>query len=180
MQPPAYFIQIAYTWDGIKIPELETAAITFRIDHSGLHVAIQARFHGDKTPAALPGPTDRLWEYEVVELFLSGDDDRYLEIEFGPHGHFLVLQLAGIRNVTKKLLPMAYATQITGSCWQATAHLPLSSLPTNPNRINAYAIHGSGKDRRYLAAFPVPGYKPDFHQPQFFRPIAGLATTTSV
>ena len=31
-----------------------------------------------------------LWDYEVVELFLlNSDTEEYLELEFGPHGHYL-------------------------------------------------------------------------------------------
>ena len=31
------------------------------------------------------GPTDKLWDYEVVEaFFLNSTDQTYMEVEFGP------------------------------------------------------------------------------------------------
>ncbi len=42
-------------------------------------------------------------------------------------------------------------------------------------RANAYAVHGQDKGRRYLAAFPVPGETPDFHQSHYFRSMDDLA-----
>jgi hypothetical protein len=34
-----------------------------------------------------------LCNHDVVELFLLGKDERYLQPEIGPYGHYLVLQL---------------------------------------------------------------------------------------
>ena len=41
-------------------------------------------------------------------------------------------------------------------------------LPEGLDRFNTYRIHGAGLARQYLAAFPVPGEKPDFHRLEFF------------
>jgi hypothetical protein len=41
-------------------------------------------------------------------------------------------------------------------------------VPEGPWRFNAYAIHGVGAARRYLAHFPVPGPRPDFHRLECF------------
>ena len=55
--------------------------------------------------------------------------------------------------------------------WTADARLPASWLPPRPWRANAYAIHGSGTQRRYLACHPVPGDTPDFHRLHLFPPL---------
>ena len=50
-----------------------------------------------------------LWDYEVVEgFFLSSKTQQYLEVEFGPHGHHLVLFLEGRKNIIKECIPIDY------------------------------------------------------------------------
>jgi hypothetical protein len=44
----------------------------------------------------------------------------------------------------------------------------MEQLPQPFSHVNAYAIHGQAAARCYQAAFPVPGERPDFHQPRFF------------
>src|SRR5690606_32296345 len=124
---------------------------------------------GDPPPAGPPGPTDRLWEHEVVELFVLGDGERYTEIELGPHGHHLVLQLDGVRRPVRARVPIASEAAITGDRWRGVAHVDGRWFPT-PRRWNAYAVHGRGDDRQHLAAVPVPGPAPDFHRLACFAP----------
>jgi len=54
----------------------------------------------------------------VVEAFFLGTDDRYLEVEVGPHGHYLVLQLHGSRNLVRDHVPIpSVSTEISeGMC----------------------------------------------------------------
>ena len=106
----------------------------------------------------------------MVELFLLGAASSYIEIELGPHGHYLVLQLKGVRHMTGAHIPMIYTTERRGERWRGRAQLPLTHLPKGVDRANAYAIHGTGDQRRYLAAVPVPGDKPDFHRLDAFEP----------
>jgi hypothetical protein len=54
-----------------------------------------------------------------------------------------------------------------GAAW-----IPRAWLPRGADRVNAYAIHGRGPSRRYLAAFPVPGDQPDFHRLDRFGALA--------
>ena len=147
-----------------------------RLTASALRVAVSAPFHDDPPPPGEPGSTEGLWEYEVVELFVAGpaDDDAvpYTEIELSPWGHHLVLQLHGIRNRVATGLPIAFRTQRRGNLWLGVARIDMALLPQQPWRINAFAIHGVGDDRRYLAATPLPGERPDFHQPARFLALA--------
>lgn len=161
-------LTIAQTWNGEPIPDSERVSVSTRITEQSLEVTVEAPFHGDPPPVAPPGSVDRLWEHEVVELFVAADDDHYLEVELGPHGHFLVLALRGARNVTQLGLPIEYEARVDGSRWRGLATVPMKSLPAAPHRINAYAIHGVGAARRYLAWQPVPGDKPDFHRLECF------------
>jgi len=157
-------------WNGEPALASERSEVVFTLTPEGLTVEITARFYGDKAPATAPGRTDTLWEYEVIELFLANDAGHYLEMEFGPHGHYLALQFSGIRQLNRQDIPASFHTKIHNEFWHGTARLEASSLPAQLRRANAYSIHGQGQNRRYLAAFAVPGPRPDFHQPQFFQP----------
>jgi hypothetical protein len=158
-------------WDGAPARSDEAARVDLRLDATILEVSVAAPLHGDPAPPGSPGSRDRLWEYEVVELFLLGHEDRYLEIELGPHGHHLVLQLQGARNLQRSGLPITYDVELRDGHWHGRAVLPASLVPKGLHAANAYAIHGEGPERRYLAAWPVPGEAPDFHRLEDFQPI---------
>ena len=46
--------------------------------------------------------------------------------------------------------------------WSGTAHVPIEYFPPGVNKINAYAIHGSGHARQYEALYPA---SKDFSMP---------------
>ncbi len=170
-------LRVGTTWDGAPVGADEAAELRLSWSDGALALAVDAPFHGDPPPACPPGPTEGLWEHEVVEVFLAGaplPDGRipYTEVEIGPHGHYLVLRLLGVRAVETRLLPLTLTVTREGSRWRATARLDRRLVPEGPLRGNAYAIHGVGPARRYLAWQPVPGPAPDFHQPERFAPLA--------
>ena len=162
-------------WDGQAALPGEIATVRLTADGAGLVLSVDAPFHRDPPPDAPPGPTWKLWEHEVVELFLVGRGDPvpYLEVELGPHGHHLVLRLDGIREITASTLPLAVDTHRDGDRWTARAALPPALLPPGVHpgatiAVNAAAIHGVGSARRYLSSAPLPGDQPDFHRLHLF------------
>lgn len=159
------------TWNGGQAGHEEVVSLTARVDDAGLALSISAPFHGDPRPSGPPGRRDRLWEFEVVEFFLVGPADRYVELEFGPGGHWLALGLDGVRNVVDPAIEIRYRATLDGDRWSGEAELDAAHLPERPWRWNAFAIHGMGERRRYLAAHPVPGPHPDFHRPERFPEI---------
>ena len=60
---------------------------------------------------------------------------------------------------------MTYTSQIhhVNGTWEGTISIPLSYIPSGVDRMNAYAIHGSGENRIYEALYPTP--KGKFDQP---------------
>jgi hypothetical protein len=138
----------------------------------GLLLTVDAPFHGDPPPPGPPGSTPELWEHEVVELFVAGegpaDEVEYLEVELSPHGHHLVLRLAGVRKVVAAGLELDFGASIDGGRWRGEARFPRTWLPPPPHRAAAFALHGEGAARRYLASISLPGPRPDFHQPHRF------------
>jgi hypothetical protein len=161
------------TWDGRPARQGEGLTLSLSGTATHLNIGVDAPFHGDPAPAGPAGPYWKLWEYEVVELFVLGAEEHYTEIELGPHGHHLVLRLEGRRNAVAQDLPMQFAASIgaEGKRWRGQAQLARTLLPAGPHRINAYAIHGIGAARRYLAWSPVPGEQPDFHNLDHFRSV---------
>ncbi len=163
--------QIASTWDGQPLPPGERATVSARFADGAFRVEVDAPYAGDPAPTAPPGPTPRLWDYEVVELFVLGDAGHYTEIELGPHGHHLVLQLAGRRQVVAEGLPLRYESRVAGGRFRGVAWLDLGLLPPAPHRANACAIRGVGEARRYMSACPMPGEAPDFHRLECFESV---------
>jgi hypothetical protein len=163
-------LRIERTWDGAPVAPSERATVEVVRGGRALHIGVDAPFWGDPPPPGPPGPTPRLWEHEVVELFVLGAHERYLEVELGPHGHHLVLLLRGRRNVERQGLPLDYTARIEGARWRAAARVPLDLLPPAAGRANAYLVHGAGAARRHLAAHAVPGAEPDFHRLECFGP----------
>ncbi|MEL6348546.1 MAG: hypothetical protein AAFV53_35905 [Myxococcota bacterium] len=158
-------------WAGAPLPPAQHVQLTIQPTQAALLVHVDAPHYGDPLPGVPPGPCWKLWEHEVVELFILGADERYLEVELGPGNHHLVLQLHGTRNVIDRMLPLTFSATVDGARWTGDAAIPWAMLPKGPHRINAYAIHGQGRQRRYLAWQPVPGERPDFHRLAFFTPI---------
>ncbi len=162
---------VACTWDGVPVGPDEHATLELQLEGEELRVRVEAPFHGDPAPHGPPGPCDGLWEYEAVELFLLGADERYLELELGPFGHHLLLELHGARRRVAGPLALDYAAERRGARWSGRARLPRARLPRDLHAANAYALHGIGAERRYLAAQPVGGAAPDFHRLERFAPL---------
>lgn len=51
---------------------------------------------------------------------------------------------------------MVFNATIKGDRWMGEALLPWSYFPPNINKMNSYAIHGSGEKRTYEALYPIP------------------------
>lgn len=164
-------LEIVRDWRGGPIAAGETVRLDLALGADALVIDVAAPLHHDPKPDGPPGSFDALWHYEVVELFLLGDDDRYLEIELGPWGHYLVLELEGRRNVVASGRPIDFGVNRASAGWSGRAVVPAGWIPEPLGLGNAYAIHGSAGRRRHLALHPVPGEAPDFHRLECFGPI---------
>jgi hypothetical protein len=173
-----HLLPIERDFRGGVLPAAHRAQIGVQRAADALIVELDAPYFGDPAPPGRAGPTDRLWEYEVAELFIADAGDRYLEIELSPHGHHLVLELHGVRRVVRAQLPIAYTVQIDRvqlpahpellGRYRGEARIPLEYLPAAPTRGNAYLIHGVAANRCYCAHNPPLGETPDFHRLESF------------
>ncbi|WAS98364.1 hypothetical protein [Nannocystis punicea] len=158
-------IVIDRLWDDRPAAPAERITLDLRARDGALEIAVDAPFHGDPPPPSPPGSTPGLWNFEVVELFLHAPGDRYLELEFGPHGHSLALQFHGVRTLVATVQIDFRADPPASGRWTGEARVPSGLLPRDLARWNAHAIHGQGDARRYLSALPAGGTRPDFHRP---------------
>lgn len=161
-------------WDGAPADPAERFDVRIADGGDALVIEVDAPFHGDPAPDAPPGPLWGLWNHEVVEVFISGfgSPEPYLELELGPHGHHLAIQLQGERSVLASCLPVDLHVEIADGRWRAVARIERRYVPPPPHRLNVTAIHGVGEGRRYLSWVPLPGERPDFHQLGALRPIS--------
>ncbi len=158
-------------WDGGVAQDFEHVTVRLRDEGNGLRVRINGPWHRDAAPPGEPGPTDQLWLHEVVELFIGGPGTDYTEFEVGPYGHYLLLTLSDVRELSAKLLPAEVTVSRDRRGFEARVWISAEHLPDKPWRVNACAIYGKqGPDRRYLSAVALPGDVPDFHQPDAFVP----------
>lgn len=162
---------VGHTWDGEVIGPDEQVIVDLTLSDRALNVEIDAPFHNDPVPSATPGSLEGLWEFEVVEVFLRGDRDTYLELEFGPFGHYLAIGFDGYRRRQRSGLELAFSSSRTKKRWTGRAEVPAAHLPVDVRSCNAFAIHGLAEARRYLAHHPTPGAEPDFHRLESFRPL---------
>ncbi|PCC66517.1 hypothetical protein SAMN02745121_00755 [Nannocystis exedens] len=158
-------------WDGSPALPAERITLDLRARGGALEIGVDAPYHGDPPPPSPPGSTPGLWNFEVVELFLHAPADRYLELEFGPHGHCLALQLDGVRHVVATVEIAFVAEPPAHGRWRGRAVVPPDLLPPGLARCNAHGIHGLGAARRYLSALPAGGTRPDFHRPDVTAPL---------
>ncbi len=163
-------IAIRQTWDGRPCEPAEVVGVRLELGREALDVFVEAPSFDDPAPEAPPGALWGLWGFEVVEVFLLGDSARYLEVELGPHGHHLILSLEGRRQIVGRHEPLSCHVTRHDGRWSGHLRLARSLLPETLRAFNAYAIHGLGDARRYLAAHPVPGDQPDFHRLEHFAP----------
>jgi hypothetical protein len=173
--PARLRLAIERHWDGTRCPDpRRRGELCLALADDALEISASfERQRPPRLPAAPPGTrVANLWEYDVVECFLAGAGGRYLEVELGAAGHFLVLEFAAPRrrsNEHADLHPPVSFREEEGR-WHASLRLPLSLVPEDLCALNAFAIAGG----RHFAHHPVPGRAPDFHQPQAF-PRASLA-----
>ena len=170
-------LAIAHDFRGQRLPESRSALLRLRREGDELCIEVVSPYFGDPAPTTPVGPSDRLWEHEVCEVFIADAAEHYLEIELSPHGHHLVLELNGVRKVVRAQLPIAYSARIEPPAapgqlgrFVGQARVPWEYLPRPALRVNAFAIHGPAAQRCYHAHSAPGGDVADFHQLSSFVP----------
>lgn len=169
-QPDALHLLIEKEWNG-NVCSDDRLRARFAVSQvqEGVRVVAEAPvLEEQKIPEAAVGArVDKLWEYDVAELFLVGPGHQYLEVELGAGGHWLIFGFDAIRqrrDEYKDFVPAFSYKKTEGGTWMSEIIIPFEMVPENIRALNAFAILSG----RFLAYAEVPGKKPDFHQPDFF------------
>jgi hypothetical protein len=174
-QPSTLSFRVDRLWDGNPCPDDRLwAELQLSKGKDGIKVSVQApRLHEQSVPDVPMGSrVDKLWEHDVVELFLVGPGHEYVELELGAGGHFLVLGFSSIRkrvNDFTDFKPIVRFEHTSEKIWASNIVLPWKMIPENLRAINVFAIMAG----QFMAYAPVPGIEPDFHQPDYY-PVVSL------
>lgn len=171
---------IQFEWTGEPLPRSNHAVTWCWVEAQRLHLGWVSPTYGDPAPPLPAGRTPGLWTFEVLEFFVGFGGTRYLEVEFGPHGHHLDLSFDTIRQAKEDVHSVAYTSTHRGRWWSGTATVHLPDDAALPQRTISVAIHGSGDARRWCQSQALPGDRPDFHQPEHWAPAIGASGKPSV
>ena len=188
--------RIESLWDGTKLEEHKRVEFSILFASDRIVITVKAPFFNDPKPHPSPSQGwhhlqhqpghvtdgsgclnfDGLWNFEVVELFIKGKQDKYLEIEMGPHGHFLILACQGYRQCfVRGIEPISYRAEIVDQEWQGVMEIPpqllppVTSIASSLFTYNAYAIHGKGESRIYACKFGPSKAEGDYANPDFHK-----------
>jgi hypothetical protein len=123
------------------------------------------------------GRRDRLWERDVVEVFLQPDPSRpshYKEFEVSPNGMWLDLDIfpGGRADLNSGLL-RSVSVDAAQHAWAAELAVPINSLTSNFTRgavwrANFFRVEGPPDRRSYYSWQPTRTSQPNFHVPEVF------------
>eukprot|EP01147_Barroeca_monosierra_P007578 gene7578-9853_t len=156
-----YTFHIAKTWNGENVSEKKHVEIMLRREDDSMRVIINAPYNGDPQPPSGKGSTMHLWDYEVVEVFFLGHDNKYLEIE--------------VEDV------MTVKTQNSFTLQNTIEHGDSSYLqlfPSDSHLFNYNYQQNDGQEKQryhcrifHPALFPATSgeKEPDFHRLEYFE-----------
>ena len=155
----------------IDYPALETSVKGFWTDQD-LYLLFQCPYKDLNLwlPAMGGGPRNKLWDRDVVEMFLGDDWTRirhYREFEIAPTGDWIDLAIDLDKQTDDQTWRSGWQTLAhidkTSKIWYAAAKIPLKAVSVEPVhagakwRANLYRIEGLGEDpkRHFLCWQPT-------------------------
>ena len=176
--------EISHSWDGDEIDDKDRVSITIGTEGGAepvMIITVDAPYYDNPPPKKHDDTCVCLWDFEVVEVFIKGRMDKYIEIELSPHGDYLILAMDGHKQCFhESLKPKSYCAEISGNRWTGKLVIPFTYLP--PPLVcahcplfcfNAFAMHDEAEKRMHFAHFPASaegGYdQPDFHRLHLFE-----------
>jgi len=202
---------IEQCWDGN--PTVHNYKVKLSVVNGDLAFFIDAPFFNDAAPPDHEDPYAllarsageevgkrhiHLEQYECVSLFIATgslqdvplENQEYIEIVLGPHGHYLISgfsgqgdESGGDQHMLFEVQPVATINEETQR-WQVRAAVPFFFLPApgdDPQdslslrwRFNFCAVHelpNTVEGREYLSHATLPGEVPNFHQLDSFVPL---------
>jgi hypothetical protein len=157
----------------LKKPVQAKASLAGDILISGFSVSSPS-LNARKTLGARQYP----YMFDVVELFVTFSETGfpYYEFEVSPYNQtFQVRIVSRTRHEEGVDLGLVSTATLRTGGWSADLKIPLKSLgwDGDPTKIrgNLYSVLERSPRRSYWSSFLPKAKKPDFHQPQFFKPL---------
>ena len=127
------------------------------------------------------------YQHDVVELFLSVNSSAspnlpYYEFELSPYDQTFNVQILDLHKpfINNIDIGSTHHAEIIPGGWRGQLTIPLKNIgwSGDVSKItgNAYAITGASPQRSYWSLSIPQQPKPNFHQPQFFRPLVKCAS----
>ncbi|KAI9562679.1 hypothetical protein GHT06_010133 [Daphnia sinensis] len=161
-------LEIKHTWNGTLLDSKDIVKLQIGTQSGlGLIIQIDAPLYGDPRPPSPSGwPSNGLSSYEVIHLFLLGENDtKTLELQFGPMGHYAVVFWTGRTQLADLEREITYRSAMYSNRWMGEALIPLAYLPPRVYKCNAHSAHGpQGNQRQVNSLYPANSneVRPDF------------------
>ncbi len=170
-------LQLSYP---AQSPLRQPVDVQFELNGDVLSIFFEVRSSAINAKPTL-GPGEYPFQHDVVELFISaggrGSPMPYYEIELSPYDQIFEVRIDDLKKPFINNIDMGIEHEVkrTPTGWTAQMSIPLEGLNWNgdPASIigNAYAIQGRAPSRSYWSLSLPHQLKPNFHQPQFFKPL---------
>jgi alpha-galactosidase len=187
---PAEPVVFSSDWQGKNSdPELETQ-VRLLWSPETLFLRYHSRFStltvfADADPS---GRRDRLWDRDVVEVFLQPDPTypgHYFEFEVSPNGFWIDLNIEhGERSDPQSGMKCRAHIDENAKIWTAELAIPLRGLvlhfePSSIWRVNFFRVEGPCEPRFYSSWRPTNTPQPNFHVPTAFGKLKFLPPADS-
>ena len=122
------------------------------------------------------------YQFDVVELFVTFSETGfpYFEFEVSPYNQTFQVRIVSAKEHHEGVdLGLTSTAVLVSRGWNAELTVPLKPLgwDGDPAKIrgNFASILGQGQQRSYWSAFLPKAKKPNFHQPQYFKPLVSCS-----
>ncbi len=118
-----------------------------------------------------------LWDFEVIEFFFGTDRQQYIEYHVAPNGNWWAHSFIAprVRSTNFRSPKVEIHREIQVARWITVIKISRGELLADlEGNIETFNIAASfkGETSPYLSLAPLPGDKPNFHQPDKFLPIS--------
>jgi hypothetical protein len=157
-------------------------SVRFALDGNSLKVVFEVRTAAIYAKAPLDA-NEYPFQRDVVEVFVSvsgatTNNFPYYEFELSPYNQAFQVKIPGVKQRFQEGIHVPgfehAVTRLNGR-WVGTMTIPLDALGWDGDVTkvvgNAYAILGKPPHRSLWSLFLPVQTKPNFHRPEFFRPL---------
>lgn len=167
--------------------------VTFRMFHTGGMLMLRFDVAEHCTAAAATDDNGPVWRDSCVEFFIAPDDGGYYNFEINCIGTLLLAHRrerkvdvvhagAEVTSTVVRIPSLArepFAERQGDNRWSMTAAIPVSALFRHSfaswdgleARMNLYKCGDNLSKPHFLSWAPISAPSPDFHRPEFFKPV---------